>query len=97
MSATNKEEEFYAKLKKQLQDTSLWPSPYLFKFIIKSDTDKVNQINAIFDNLGAVIETKPSTKGNYTSVSINVTMKNPDAVIHKYKQVAEKIEGVISL
>ena len=97
MSDTNKEEEFYAKLKKQLQDTSLWPSPYLFKFIIKSDIDKVNQINAIFDNLGAVIETKPSTKGNYTSVSINVTMKNPDAVIHKYKQVAEKIEGVISL
>jgi putative lipoic acid-binding regulatory protein len=97
MSDTNKSEEFYTKLKKQLQDTSLWPSPYLYKFIIKSDTNKVNQINAIFDNLGAVIETKPSAKGNYTSVSINVTMKNPDAVIDKYKEVAEKIEGVISL
>ena len=28
---------------------------------------------------------------------INVTMKNPEAVIEKYKQVAEKVEGVISL
>ena len=97
MSETNKEDAFYQKLKKQLQDTSLWPAPYLFKFIIKSDTVKVNQINTIFDNLGAVIETKPSKNGNYTSVSINVNMKNPDAVIDKYKQVAEKIEGVISL
>lgn len=97
MSETNKEEAFYQKLKKQLQDTSMWPAPYLFKFIIKSDTVKVNQINTMFDNLGAVIETKPSKNGNYTSVSINVNMKNPDAVIDKYKQVAKKIEGVISL
>jgi putative lipoic acid-binding regulatory protein len=97
MSDNHQEDAFYEKLKKQLQDTSMWPSPYLFKFIIKSDAVKVNQINTIFDNLGAVIETKPSKKGNYTSVSINVKMKDPDAVIDKYKQVAEKVEGVISL
>jgi putative lipoic acid-binding regulatory protein len=97
MSDNHQEDAFYEKLKKQLQDTSMWPAPYLFKFIIKTDTVKVNQINTIFDNLGAVIETKPSKKGNYTSVSINVKMNNPDAVIDKYKQVAEKIEGVISL
>lgn len=97
MSDNHQEDAFYEKLKKQLQDTSMWPSPYLFKFIIKSDPVKVNQINTIFDNLGAVIETKPSKKGKYTSVSINVKMKDPDAVIDKYKQVAEKVEGVISL
>ena len=47
--------------------------------------------------MGAVINTKASKNGNYTSVSINVRMKNPDAVILKYKEVAEKVEGVISL
>ena len=47
--------------------------------------------------MGAVIETKESKNGKYTSISINVLMKNPDAVINKYKEVAEKIEGVISL
>ena len=51
----------------------------------------------IFDNMGAVINTKQSSKGTYTSVSVNVTMNNPDHVIEKYKEVGEKVEGVISL
>ncbi|MEC8885308.1 MAG: DUF493 family protein, partial [Bacteroidota bacterium] len=49
-----------------------------------------------FDNMGAVINTKESSKGTYTSVSINVRMQDPDAVIEKYKEVAS-VEGVISL
>ena len=97
MSTTNDPEEFYAKLKKQLQDTAMWPSEYLYKFIVPTQEDKIQQIEDIFDNLGAVIETKQSKNGKYTSVSINVRMKNPDAVIEKYKEVAEKVEGVISL
>ena len=48
-------------------------------------------------NLGAVINTIESKNGKYTSVSINVRMDSPETVIEKYKEVAEKIEGVISL
>lgn len=92
----NNPEEFYKKLREQLADTSKWPSDYLYKFIVKSDTDKIDQIHKIFDNTGAVIESKKSKKGKYTSVSITVNLKNPDAVIEKYKEVGE-IEGVISL
>ena len=47
--------------------------------------------------MGAVIKTKESSNGKYTSVSINVSMKDPDSVIQKYKEVSENIEGVISL
>ena len=47
--------------------------------------------------MGAVIKTTASKNGKYTSVSINLLMQNPDAVVEKYKEVAEKIEGVISL
>ena len=90
-------EEFYNNLKEKLQDTSEWPSEYLYKFIIKSDLVKINTIECIFDNMGAVIRTIPSKKGNYTSVSINVVMKNPDTVIEKYKEVGSQVEGVISL
>ncbi|WP_106792155.1 DUF493 family protein [Aquimarina sp. Aq78] len=90
-------EEFYKKLKEQLANTSLWPTSYLYKFIVPTNTEKIEQIEAIFDNLGAVIHTKQSKNGKYTSVSINVRMKNPDQVINKYKEVAEKVEGVISL
>lgn len=92
----SKSEEFYEKLKLQLADTSLWPSKYLYKFIIPTQEDKILEIEKIFDNMGAVITTKESSKGTYTSVSIIVKMKDPEAVISKYKEVAT-IEGVISL
>lgn len=97
MSGEKDPEEFYAKLRSQLYDTALWPSVYLYKFIVPTSQDKVKGIEEIFDNMGAVITTKKSRKGNYTSVSVNVKIKDPDAVIDKYKEVAEKIEGVISL
>ena len=97
MGTAPNSEEFYKKLKAQLYDTALWPSEYLYKFIVVSDKEKITQIENLFDNLGAVIETKESKNGKYTSVSINVPMKNPEAVIDKYKEVAEKVEGVISL
>ncbi|WP_124981375.1 DUF493 family protein [Nonlabens xiamenensis] len=92
----NKSDEFYQRLKAQLSDTTLWPSKYLYKFIVPSEGKKIKAIEDIFDNTGAVIKTKESSKGTYTSVSILVNMKNPDAVIAKYKEVS-KIEGVISL
>ncbi|CAN5161424.1 DUF493 family protein [soil metagenome] len=90
-------EEFYKKLKSQLQDTSMWPAEYLYKFIIPTDPEKVKQIHDIFNNMGAVIKTRKSKNGNYTSVSVHVRMKDPDAVIEKYKSIGENVEGVISL
>ena len=89
-------EEFYARLKEQLLETTSWPSDYLYKFIVPTDEDRIAQIHDIFDNTGAVIETKQSKKGTYTSISITVNMKNPDEVIAKYKEVGT-VEGVISL
>lgn len=97
MNSSNNTDEFYEKLKSQLYDTSLWPSEYLYKFIVVSEGTGIKDIEDLFDNLGAVITTNTSKKGKYTSVSINVRMKNPEAVIAKYKEVAENIEGVISL
>lgn len=90
-------EEFYEKLKGQLYETASWPAEYLYKFIIKSDIEKIAKLEAIFNNLGAVINKIESKNGKYTSVSVNLLMRNPDAVIEKYKEVAEKVEGVISL
>ena len=97
MSEKHNPGEFYKKLKDQLYETTTWPSEYLYKFIVKSDLDKIAEIEALFNNLGAVINTIESKNGKYTSVSINVLMRDPDAVIEKYKEVAENVEGVISL
>jgi len=97
MSDKQNAEEFYKKLKEQLKQSTNWPSQYLYKFIVKTDVKKIKIIEALFDHSGAVINKTESKKRTYTSVSINVIMKDPDAVISKYIEVTEKVEGVISL
>jgi len=92
-----KAEDFYNKLEQRLQETSNWPSEYIFKFIMPTNQAKIDKISEIFNHTGAVIKTKESSKGNYTSVSIRLNMKSPQAVIQKYKIVGYQIEGVISL
>ncbi len=89
-------EEFYGRLKEELLRNSSWPTNYLYKFIVPTDPIRINRINKIFDNTGAVIESKQSRKGKYTSLSVMVNLKSPEEVIEKYKEVG-KIEGVISL
>lgn len=89
-------EDFYARLREELLKASDWPSNYLYKFIVPTDSGKIEEIASVFDNTGAVIESRKSRKGKYTSLSITVHLENPDQVIEKYKEVA-KVEGVISL
>ena len=97
MQSPNHSEEFYSKLKAQLYETTSWPSKYLFKFIIKSEPNKISKIETAFDNLGAVITSSASKNGKYTCVSIHVEMKNPEAVIKKYLQIGKEVKDVISL
>jgi hypothetical protein len=97
MSLHKNPDEFYKKLREQLYDSTSWPSEYLYKFIVPTSLEEIRKIEDLFDNLGAVINTTESKNGKYTSVSINVQMEDPDAVILKYKEVAIEIKGVISL
>tara|TARA_B100000809_G_C15131102_1_gene528447 strand:- start:960 stop:1250 length:291 start_codon:yes stop_codon:yes gene_type:complete len=87
---------FYKRLKKSLKKDTAWPAAYLYKFIVPASTEKIAEIEAVFNDVKAEITTRDSSKGTYTSLSIKVTMKSPDAVIEKYKKVS-KVEGVISL
>lgn len=91
-----KTEEFYIRLKEELSTTSSWPTTYLYKFIVPTDVEKIKQVENAFNNMGAIIDTTQSKTGKYTSVSINVEMENPDAVIAKYIEVST-IDGIISL
>ena len=96
MKNDKKTTDFYNRLREQLTEDTSWPSEYLYKFIVPSSSEKIAEIEAVFDGTDAVINTRDSSKGTYTSVSIKVTMGSPDAVIEKYLQVSE-VEGVISL
>ncbi len=91
-----KSEEFYKRLKEELINSTIWPAEYLFKFIVPSEPEKIEEIEKSFDQMGAVIETNQSRTGKYTSVSINVKMKSAQAVIDKYIEMSS-IEGIISL
>ena len=94
---SNSTEDFYLKLKTKLQETCSWPSEYLFKFIVKSDPEKIADIESLFNKMETIITATPSKKGTYTSLSIHVEMKNPESVIEKYKQVGKTVQDVISL
>ncbi len=89
-------EDFYIRLKEELTNSTLWPSEYLYKFIMPSDIHNIAKVEAAFNNMGAVISTQQSKTGKFTSVSISVNMSNPQSVIDKYIEVSD-IEGIISL
>ena len=94
---TNQEiEEFYTKLKSELEKTTVFPAEYLYKFILPTGEDKKAAIRAVFATTAATIEEKPSSSGKYTAYSIRLKVQNPDEVIAYYKE-AGKIEGIISL
>lgn len=91
-----KTEEFYIRLKEELTNSTIWPSEYLYKFIVPSDINKIAQVEAAFNDMGAVITTQQSKTGKFTSISISVNMKSPQNVVDKYIEVSD-IEGIISL
>ena len=89
-------EEFYLRLKEQLKESCNWPAEYLYKFIVPTNPQKIKKIEDVFMPNKTKIELKQSKNGKYTSISIRAILYNPDAVIHKYKEIG-KIKGVISL
>ncbi len=89
-------EAFYIKLKAQLEDTTTFPSKYLYKFIVPTDGNQVEEVKELFNKGGAVIETKKSKTGKYNSLSIFLKVKNAEEVISYYKK-ADVIKGIISL
>ena len=91
------EKEFYENLKIKLEETTEWPSDYVFKFILPSHQRSIDRLIAIFDDKNATISTRASSKGKFTSITIRIRLKSPDFVIEKYKEVGQEIEGVISL
>ena len=91
-----KSEEFYNNLKAQLDEHTVFPTKYLYKFIVPTKGIGVGEIETKFDNLGAVIETKVSSKGKYTAVSILVKMPSADSIISKYREM-ECVKGIMAL
>ncbi|WP_282143926.1 DUF493 family protein [Cellulophaga baltica] len=93
---TDKEKEFYDKLKERLVETSTFPTTYLYKFIVPTSGTGVKEIESAFDDTDAVVINKLSKNGKFTSVSISLRLDSAEAIIAYYKKVAG-VEGLISL
>ena len=88
--------EFYERLRTELNNSNTWPAEYLFKFIVPTDQGKIEIVENAFNNMGAVIITKHSKTGKYTSISIDVQMTNAQKIIDKYLELSS-VKGIISL
>ena len=95
MGTENK--NFYKNLKQLLDDTSSWPSEYIYKFIYSSNPENIEILKDIFKTSNADFKVKTSKNDKYTSVSVKIIAKTPDLIIENYKKVADKIENIILL
>jgi len=79
---------FHQKLDQQYN----WPALYMFKFIVPRG--KEQGIKRLFPK-NDILE-KLSTKGNYSSLTIQMMLNSSEEVIRIYTE-AGQVEGVISL
>lgn len=91
-----KTQDFYERLRVELDNSNSWPAEYLFKFIVPSTSQNVLEVENAFNNIGAIIKTTSSKTGKFTSISVDVTMKNAEDIIAKYQQLSN-IKGIVSL
>jgi putative lipoic acid-binding regulatory protein len=85
----------FDSLRERLEEIS-YPSVYMFKFIVKSDLNKIAQIESLFQQEKAEIIRKESSKGAFISISIKEVMLSADEIISVYEK-ASSIDVVITL
>lgn len=90
------QEEFYINFKKRLDETTSFPSSYIYKFIVPTDHKRIAEIHRVFDGLNPQFQLKESKNGKYTSVTISIFVIDSDQVIHYYKE-ASAIKNIIML
>jgi putative lipoic acid-binding regulatory protein len=86
----------FTRLIKSGVDINTWPALYLFKFIVPSENDNIVRVEQAFDCMGAVIKTTKSKTGKFTSISVDVQVKDSQEIVDKYLEVST-IKGIVSL
>ncbi len=89
------EDEQIQRLRDRLNEIHTWPSIFMFKFILPSDTEHIAKLKLIFGE-SAEIKERLSSNGKYTSLTIREMMMDADSIFVRY-MLASEIEGIISL
>lgn len=86
------DQEWLKSFREKLDQHYAWPSLYIFKFIVP--TGQEDEVKKLFPK--HVASEKHSTKGRYTSITVQMMMPSSEAVVSVYQQAAA-IEGIIAL
>ena len=82
----------YKSFKATLEEEYNFPTRYIFKFIVKTESKK----NILELLPGAKKSERVSKNGNFVSITLSQIMKNSEEIVYIYAK-ASKIKGVISL
>jgi len=96
MNSKENPDDFYERFQKQLEESQNWPGLYMFKFIVKSNSEQIVILKALFKNPSERVSLVNSSKNKFQSLTITIEMKSPLDVIEIYKKASE-FEGVIIL
>ncbi|ADY52457.1 hypothetical protein Pedsa_1904 [Pseudopedobacter saltans DSM 12145] len=90
----DKGKDFYVTFKEKLEQVQAFPGKYNFKFIVKNQEGRIEDLKTIFPE--DTIQKNESKNGSYVSVTILKEVKDADEVVAYYKK-AGTIEGIMML
>jgi putative lipoic acid-binding regulatory protein len=88
-------EEFYGRLREELEKNHEWPTKYMYKFIIPNDENKVEEVKKRFDKEYQFRQNYSRT-GKFISLTFVTDEKSADDIIAQYRKM-EDIEGLIAI
>ncbi len=89
-------EEFYERLREELNKTHEWPVRYMYKFIIPNEEAKIEEVKKRFEGKDYDFKQAFSKNGKYVSLSFVVKEASAGDILDQYKKM-EDIEGLIAI
>ena len=96
MISSQNSDEFYQRFLEKLKVSHSWPGMYMFKFIMPSDSNYIDELISIFNEFDINISKKYSSNRKFISISINTNLDFPEEVIKIYKKTSH-FKGLLRL
>ena len=96
MISSQNSDEFYQRFLEKLNVSHSWPGTYMFKFIMPTDSNYIDELISIFNKFDKSISRKYSSNRKFLSISINTKLDLPEEVIKIYKKTTH-FKGLIRL
>ena len=88
--------KIFIRFKDQLLESQDWPGIYIFKFIVKDNSEEYKQLKKYLKNYEGKKSLKSSSKKKFLSLTFEFYANSPIDVINIYKGI-ENIDNIISL